>query len=268
MKNQTINSNFSIGKQYFFSTIILFAFITILYNIQNNIGYETVSLILLLIIFLLPIFKFEKGPIILSAIISALAWDYYFIPPHFTLKIEKPEDVVMLFLFFIVAVTNGVLTAKLEEQKNIMIEKDRKLNAQYNLVKDLSEAKDLDEVMAKTVKQIQEAFGFKSVIFLPENEGKLKREPHTASNFTPDEMEWLSAEASFKSRTETGKTTSIINDAEAIYFPLEINGSVFCVIGVNVDDNLKSGSSELEFLRNFLKETMRFLKKNSIYSNP
>ena len=123
--------NISIGKQYFISTLLLFIFISALYYIQNIIGYETVSLILLLIIFLLPIFNFEKGPIFISAVISALAWDYYFIPPHFTMKIDKTEDVVMLVMFFIVAVTNGVLTAKLKAKDNKMIEKDESLKALY-----------------------------------------------------------------------------------------------------------------------------------------
>ncbi len=259
MKNLTKTFSISIGKQYFFSTILLFIFITILYNIQTIIGYETVSLILLLIIFLLPIFNFSRGPIIVSAIISALAWDYYFIPPHFTMKIDKTEDGVMLFLFFIVAVTNGVLTAKLKAADNIMIEKDRKLNALYTLVRALSVAKNLDEVLTKVVKQIQNIFGFESVIFLLEDGNKLKRDPHPASNFMPDEMEWLSAEAAYKSKIETGKTTSTLHDAEALYFPMVINGSVFCVIGVKIKDEIKSDSTELEFLRSFIKEITPFL---------
>ena len=268
MKNLTKTFKISTGKQYFFSTILLFIFITILYNVQNTIGYETVSLILLLIIFLLPIFSFSRGPIIISAIISALAWDYYFIPPHFTMKIDKTEDGVMLFLFFIVAVANGVLTAKLEEQKNKMIERDRRLNAFYNLLKDLLNTKDLDQVLTKFLKQIQNIFGFESVIFFPENQNKLKREPHTANNFSPDEMEWLAAEASFKSKEETGKTTNTLHDAEAIYFPLQIKGSVFCVIGVKINDQIKSDSIELEFLRSFIKEITPFLETYSSYSNP
>ena len=267
MKNLTKTFRISTGKQYFFSTILLFIFIAILYNVQNTIGYETVSLILLLIIFLLPIFSFSRGPIIISAIISALAWDYYFIPPHFTMKIDKTEDGLMLFLFFIVAVANGVLTAKLKAADNIMIEKDRKLNALYTLVKVLSAAKNPDEVLTKVVKQIQIIFGFESVIFLPEDVNKLKRDPHPASNFMPDEMEWLAAEASLKSKEETGKTTNTLHDVEAIYFPLQIKGSVFCVIGVKISDSIKSDSEELEFLRSFIKEILPFLEKYSSFSS-
>ena len=267
MKKQKKNSYMSIERQYFFSTILLFIFITILYYIQNIIGYETVSLILLLIIFLLPLFKFSKGPIIISSVISALAWDYYFIPPHFTLKIAKTEDVVMLFMFFIVAMTNGILTAKLEGQKNKMVEKDRRLNAFYNLIRVLSVSKNMDEILVNTVKQIKDTFGFESVIYFSGDNNTLKRQPHPASNFMHDEMEWLSAEASYKSNEETGRATGTLQDADAIYFPVEIDRSVLCVIGVKINEYIIPGSSELEFLRNFIKEITPFIQKYSIYSN-
>jgi len=169
----------------------------LLYFVQDVIGYQTVSLILLLIIFLLPLFNFERGPIILSAVISALAWDYYFIPPHFTMHIAKPEDVMMLFMFLIAATTNGVLTARLKAQKNDMIEKERRSNALYNLIKELSSAKDLNEVSGRAVKAIENTFGFQSVIFYSTDYNKLNRNPHPASSFKPDEMEWLAAELSF-----------------------------------------------------------------------
>jgi two-component system, OmpR family, sensor histidine kinase KdpD len=256
------------GKQYFFSTVILFFFITILYTVQDITGYETVSMILLLIIFLLPLFNFSKGPIILSAIISALAWDYYFIPPHFTMYMAKTEDIVMLFMFFIVAVTNGILTSKLKVQKNNMVEKDRRLESSYILVKELSSANDLNEILNKMVHQVLNTFGFESVIFLPEDNSRLKREAYPSSTFKPDEMEWLAAETSFKEKIETGKTTSTINGADAIYFPVIIKDLVFCIIGVKISDGLNLNSKEIEFLRNFIKEIIPFLEKYSTYSRP
>jgi two-component system sensor histidine kinase KdpD len=239
-----------------------------LYYVQDIIGYQTVSLILLLILFLLPVFNFEKGPIILSAVISALAWDYYFIPPHFTMHIDKTEDVVMLFMFFFVAVTNGVLTSRLKVQKNDMIEKEKKLNALYNLIKDLSQGKNLDEIFIRVVKQIKNTFESETVIFLSENENKVRREPHPASNFTPDEMEWLAAETSFKNKTETGKNTGSVEGTEARYFPLIANGTVLSVIGIKINEEIASGKKEMEFLRNYIKEIIPFIEKYISYSMP
>ena len=261
MNIQTKKIIISTGKQYFFSTVILFFFIAILYCVQENIGYQTVSLILLLIIFILPFFNFDKGPIILSAVISAFAWDYYFIPPRFTIHIDRTEDVMMLFMFFVVALTNGILTSRLKLQKNEMIGKERRSNALYNLLKILADGKDLNEVVTQSVQQILTVFGSESVIFFSADQNRLKRDAHPASNFFPDEMEWLAAETAYKNKTETGKTTNVLQSADAKYFPLTSKDSVFCVIGVKINDKRNPDSAEMEFLKSFIMEISHFFNK-------
>lgn len=259
---------FTTGKQYFASTVILFFFIVILYFLQNVIGYETVSLILLMIIFLLPIFNFETGPIILAAVISALAWDYYFIPPHFTLHIDSTEDGVMLMMFFVVSLTNGILTAQLKMQKKNMYDKDRKLNAILNLVKDLSAAVNYDDVVKRIVDQISNSFGFNSAIFLQLNEEVLNRVSHPASNFRIDELEWLAAQVAFKDKTYTGKSTDLLNNSEGYYLPIIKKENVLGVIGIKIDNETKSNNEEIEFIKEYVKEISNFLEKHSVYSNP
>lgn len=268
MQTKMKKISLSIGIQYFLATLILFIFIMFLYVVQDIIGYQTVSLILLLIIFLLPLFNFEKGPIILSAFVSALAWDYYFIPPHFTMHIEKTEDVVTLFMFFIVAITNGVLTSQLKTQKNEMTEKERRSNAFYNLLKELSTAKDLNEVSRKAVEQINNVFEAESVIFFSTNHNKLNRAPHPASTFKTDEMEWFVAELAYNNKRETGKTTETLSDANAIYFPLGEIDQPFGVCGIKINDMINAESKEMEFLRSYVKEISNFLEKHLTYSIP
>jgi two-component system sensor histidine kinase KdpD len=266
MKTEKKSISISTGRQYFFATVILFIFIVFLYYIQDLIGYQTVSLILLLIIFLLPLFNFERGPIILAAVISALAWDYYFIPPHFTMYIAKTEDIVMLFMFFIVAVTNGVLTARLKEQKNLFVEKERKSNALYNLVKAFSQGNSTDELLKNVVKQIENTFGMKSVIFFSDENDKLNRRQHPSASFMPDEMEWLAAELSFVNKAETGKTTGSLQDADGLYFPLKKGEKIFGVLGVNLE-NQEITSDEKNFLRNYISEISSYLEKQQNYLN-
>lgn len=268
MNTKKKNISTSIGIQYFLATLILFIFIMFLYLVQDIIGYQTVSLILLLIIFLLPLLNFEKGPIILAAIISALAWDYYFIPPQFTMHIAKSEDVMTLFMFFIVAITNGVLTSRLRTKKNEMMERERRSNAFYNLLKELSVGKDLNDVTQKAIQQISNTFEAESVIFYAKTNNKINRESHPSSTFKPDEMEWFVAELSFVNKRETGKTTDTLPDANAIYFPLMESEHIYGVIGIRINDDIDSESKEIEFLRNFVKEITLFLNRHITYSIP
>ena len=59
----------------------------------------------------------NRGPVLLMAVVSALVWDYFFIPPQFTLHIDKPQDMVMFSLFFIVALSMGHLITRLRARE-------------------------------------------------------------------------------------------------------------------------------------------------------
>ena len=59
----------------------------------------------------------NRGPVLLMAVVSALVWDYFFIPPQFTLHIEKPQDMAMFCLFFIVALSMGHLITRLRARE-------------------------------------------------------------------------------------------------------------------------------------------------------
>jgi two-component system sensor histidine kinase KdpD len=54
------------------------------------------------------------------AVVSALVWNFLFIPPRFTLHIERPEDVVMFGLFFVTAWSMGHLITRLREREDAL----------------------------------------------------------------------------------------------------------------------------------------------------
>lgn len=90
-------------------------------------GYAAISLIYLLGV-LLAGMVLSRGPVLLVATLSALAWNFLFIPPRFTLHIAKLEDALTFVTYFIIALTVGSLTAQLKAREH--------LAAQVQLAKD------------------------------------------------------------------------------------------------------------------------------------
>ena len=82
------------------------------------ISYVAISLIFLLGV-LLAGMVLSRGPVLLAAALSALSWNFLFIPPLFTLHIEKFEDVLTFATYFIVALTVGSLTAQLRAREHL-----------------------------------------------------------------------------------------------------------------------------------------------------
>ena len=65
-------------------------------------------------------------PVLLAALLSALSWDFFFIPPRFTLTVGTAEDRLLLLMYFIIALINGVLTIKVRQMEKEVKSKDEK----------------------------------------------------------------------------------------------------------------------------------------------
>ncbi|WP_222708003.1 sensor histidine kinase [Algibacter pacificus] len=93
-------------------TIIISAFLCFL--LVDYIGYRAVPLILLLIVSVNAVL-FDILPVMLSALLSALIWNFFFIPPIFNLYVGTPEDGLMFLMYFVIALINTVFTYKIRE---------------------------------------------------------------------------------------------------------------------------------------------------------
>jgi two-component system sensor histidine kinase KdpD len=81
-------------------------------------GYAAISLIFLLGV-LLAGMVLSRGPVLLVALLSALSWNFLFIPPRFTFHIAKVEDALTFATYFIIALTVGSLTAQLKAREHL-----------------------------------------------------------------------------------------------------------------------------------------------------
>jgi two-component system sensor histidine kinase KdpD len=111
--------------QFISSIVSVIGVGSVCYLFSAFIGYRSVALILLLTVSLLAM-RLSLYPVLLAALLSALIWDFFFIPPQYTFHINSYEDVLMLAMYFIVALLNGVLTARIRFFEKLAREKETK----------------------------------------------------------------------------------------------------------------------------------------------
>jgi len=144
-------------SQYLITSIIVLITAAICYSIKDFIGYQVVSFALLFVVSTLAFF-FGTGPVLVSATFSALIWDFFFIPPPYTLHVDKPEDMLMLVMFFIIALLSGVLTSRIKRQEMKIRIREERTNALYQLTKELSTATGIEEVISIAINDINKYF--------------------------------------------------------------------------------------------------------------
>ncbi len=222
--------SFSSGyKQYLTVGIFVILFSIGCYSVKDHIGYQTVSFALLFLVSVLAIF-YGTGPILLAAVLSAFIWDLLFIPPQFTLNIDKPIDVLMLIMFFIIALLNGILTSRVRRQELKIRVREERTNALYQLTKDLTVISGLDEVTKVASNYIQKYFKLDCSIFIKDVSGKLEFQPkHNSVNYFSENDRSI-ANWVFKNSSKAGKNTDTLPSSDYTFFPLMGNNSTIGVI--------------------------------------
>lgn len=199
--------------QYFISALAVIIPSFLMFHLSHAIGYQVVSLVMMFIVSLLAT-VFGIGPILLAAFLSTAIWDYFFIPPHFTLHIEKPEDALTCIMFFVIALINGVLTTRVRRQQKLTKDREERTNALFQLTKELSLATNLDEVLSISKKRIKKHFDVEPIFILQDGQGKLQE----YNAFT--ENEYSVASWSYRYCKNAGHFTDTLPSSKHTFYPL------------------------------------------------
>lgn len=114
--------------QYVICVSLVLAVALICYASATVLGYKVVALILLMSVSILAML-FDILPVLTASVLSALIWNYFFIPPVFTFHTSSTEDLLMFLLYFVIAMVNAVLTFKIRKEEKKTRDKEEKENS-------------------------------------------------------------------------------------------------------------------------------------------
>jgi K+-sensing histidine kinase KdpD len=220
--------------QYLLALIIVAGSASLCIPLANTQNYHVVSYILLFVVSIISTFL-GIGPVLLAATLSALVWNFLFIPPHFTFHIDKTEDLLIFGLFFIIALVNGVLTTRVRKQEKVAREREKRTNALFQLTKELSKASGMDEVLGVAIAEIKNHFSLSSFFILQNgnnilnSSGRLQKEKKLSS------AEYSVAEWVFTNSKEAGTFTNNPFTVDYTFYPLLGTRLNPGVVGIKAD---------------------------------
>ena len=212
--------SFSSGfSQYLFAGIVTILTALLFFPFQGFIGYQVVAFALLFLVSTLAIF-FGIGPILLSASLSAILWNYLFIPPLFTFHIDKTEDLLMFSMYFFIALLNGILTTRVRKQERLTRVREERTNALYQLTKELTLTSGIEEIIKVSVKNIKKHYEFDCGFILQKGNEELNSEIHGSEDIKLTSSEKSIASWSFQHGKKAGKYTDTLPSTEFTFYPL------------------------------------------------
>ena len=172
-----------------------------------------------------------RGPVLFAGAASALAWNYFFLPPKFTFIITSTEDGVLFGLYFVVAIVLGQLVARIRAQELAERQREERATALYQLTREFAQAGTRDEVVWQLVGEVNRVFQATAAVVLP---GKSALAEHPDSSLALTEKELHVAEWAFLNRQAAGKFTDNLPGADNLHLPLATERAVVGVLSVNL----------------------------------
>jgi two-component system sensor histidine kinase KdpD len=215
--------------------------------LAGGVGYWAASVPYLAAISLLALLL-DRGPVVIAAFLSAALWNFLFIPPRFTFTIARPEDWLMLALYFVLALSSGWATGRLRANQAMLVVRESRMAILGELASELAGTSGIGAIVASGVAFLEKAFEAEVIIMLKDAAGRLKGEPE-GGWMALDAKTLSAARYCFSSGRSAGRYTSTLGAAEWHFVPMDTPGGIIGVVGLRTAEGT-AWTTELEsFLR-------------------
>ena len=102
-------------REYLLATGALAALVIVLHALRSHLNQTSIALALVLLVILVAV-RAGRGPALYLAILAGLSFNFFFIGPVYSFRIQRTEDVVTFFVFVMTAVLVGQLSSRLEKR--------------------------------------------------------------------------------------------------------------------------------------------------------
>jgi two-component system sensor histidine kinase KdpD len=196
------------------------------------VGAHATALVFLLAVVLLALIL-DRGPTLLAAALSAISWDFFFLPPVLAFRIKHFEDAMLCGMYFVVALVLGQLTTRIRAQEEAERRRQERATALFLLTRELSQASGFDELAQKIVQQTASAFGARVAFLSPKGQGDFQA--HAAGSFVvpPGDypvISWVLQHGQVAGRFTRNHPQSAVG----MYTPLLERGNTVAVLGLDV----------------------------------
>ena len=207
-------------KEYGIAILIATAVTVLSLAVFKFTGYWAVALLYLFAVTIAGL-RLHRAPTLLLAGLSALLWNFLFIPPRFTFYISQLPDFMMFGIYFVVALVIGHLAAQLREREEVERRREARATALYRLTQALASSRDLNEALGSLVRLIEETFHAESAILLRSENGLT---PHPAGSFAITSKDESVAAWAFQRKQAAGLATDTLPESPALHLPLLASG--------------------------------------------
>jgi two-component system sensor histidine kinase KdpD len=177
-----------------------------------------IAMLFLLVVLLVAV-RLGRGPSVTATCVSVACFDFFFVPPRFTLAISDFQYLVTFGVMLAVGLITGQLTAGLRFQARVAARRESRTRALYEFARALSGVLQTEQIQEATRDAIGPTFGARTVLLLPDAAGRL----HPAEGDDAGSIAALDAgiaQWAFDHGASAGLGTDTLPGSPVFYMPL------------------------------------------------
>ncbi|MBW4090090.1 MAG: sensor histidine kinase KdpD [Proteobacteria bacterium] len=219
--------------QYAGSAGMVLASLAVAMAMRQLLATSDVALVFLTAV-LVSAITYGLWPSLLACLLSALAYNFFFLPPLYTFTIADPENVVALFFFAVVALLASNLAARVRAQAIAARERAKTTEDLYQFSRKLGLAVEMDDLLWATAHQIALMLKLRVVLLLPEAGTLAVRAGYPPEDLLA-EADIAAATWSWQHTSPAGRGAETLPGAKWLFLPMRTGRGAVGVVGIDRD---------------------------------
>ncbi len=226
-------------------------------------GYTSIALIYLLAVVLSGIIL-NRWSVFLLGALSAILWNYLFIPPRLTFFIRETHDFLMFAMYFIVAIVMGQITSRLKEREIAERKQEERIHILYQMTRSIAVSHDSREAAGNALMQLEDILKVRAGLYLADSKGKAAFERPWSGGLGLSGKERSVANWAFIKQQPAGRFTETLPEAQNFYLPLVSMNKTLAVLAVYPPQNYHWSMDQRSLIESFASLITVFLEKDLV----
>ncbi|MBK1621838.1 two-component sensor histidine kinase, partial [Lamprobacter modestohalophilus] len=200
--------------------------------IEPLVPLPSLSLVFLTAVLLVAV-RTAMRPALITAVLSAAAYNFFFTEPRYTFAMHHTHELVTVGFFLIMGLIGGQLAGRLRHQVLALRGTNEQTQRLLSLSRRLAAAVDLATVHREATLAIAEHLHVPVVLLAPSDSGQLAQAASSQDELALNDKAWSAAQWAFDHRQPSGFQTQTLSAIDWRFLPLAIDQDCFGVLGVH-----------------------------------
>lgn len=196
-------------------------------------GIENVDLMFLTAVVGVAV-RFGLWPSLLASVVASLSYNFFFLPPVYTLTITDPTNVAAFFFFMLIAILVSNVAARVRMQAVSAFGRVRTTESLYAFSRKLAGTAALDDVLWASAYQIALMLRVRVVLLLPD-QGVITVKAGYPPEDELDKADLAAANWAWSNDRPAGRGSETLPGAKRLFLPMRTGRGPIGVIGIDDD---------------------------------